>query len=172
MEWGPRALGGRSILADARSLKMKDVLNAKIKHREPFRPFAPSVMEDKIEMYFDLKQPTPFMLLVAPVKSTKPKIPAVTHVDNSARIQSVNEKQNPRYFKLIKAFYKLTGCPVIVNTSFNIRGEPIVCTPQDAYNCFMGTGMDYLVLNNFLLDKKEMKITEEHRQFKNKFELD
>jgi len=172
MEWGPRALGGRSILADARNPKMKDILNAKIKHREPFRPFAPSVMEDKLQMYFDLKKPTPFMLLVAPVKALKTKIPAVTHVDNSARIQSVNEKQNPRYYNLIKEFYKLTGCPVIVNTSFNIRGEPIVCNPEDAYNCFMGTGMDYLVLENFLIDKKEMKITEEHLKFKDKFEPD
>jgi len=171
-EWGPRALGSRSIIADARNPKTKDILNAKIKHREPFRPFAPTVMEDKIQDWFDLDQPSPFMLLVAQVKKNKQKIPAVTHLDNSARIQSVSEKQNYRYYNMIKEFYKLTGCPVIVNTSFNIRGEPIVCTYQDAYNCFMGTGMDYLVLENFILDKQQMKITEDHLKFKNKFQLD
>jgi len=164
MEWGPRALGGRSIIADARSSKMKDVLNTKIKHREPFRPFAPTVMEDKIGEWFEIDRPSPFMLLVAPVKKKKVKLSAITHVDNSARIQSVNEKQNPRYYQLIKEFYKLTGCPVIVNTSFNVRGEPIVCSPKEAYNCFMGTDMDYLVLENFLIDKKEMKITKEQKK--------
>lgn len=170
MEWGPRALGGRSIVADPRSQKMKDILNLKIKHREPFRPFAPTVMEDKTLEYFDLDRPSPFMLLVAQV--VKKKIPAVTHLDNTARIQTVNEKQNKRYYNLIKNFYKISGCPVIVNTSFNIRGEPIVCTPENAYNCFMGTDMDYLVLENFLLDKKDMKTTLEHKKFKDKFQLD
>jgi len=170
MEWGPRALGARSIIADPRSSKMQDILNLKIKHREPFRPFAPSVMEDKAGEYFDLNQPSPYMLLVAQVK--KKKIPAVTHVDNSARIQTVSEKQNSRYYNMIKAFYQLSGCPVIVNTSFNIRGEPIVNTPQQAYNCFMGTEMDFLVLENFLLDKTEMKVTAEHKKFKDKFALD
>jgi carbamoyltransferase len=172
MEWGPRALGARSILADPRSPKMKDILNLKIKHREPFRPFAPTVMEEKINDWFELDQPTPFMLLVAPVKKRKQKIPAVTHVDNSARIQSVSKKQNPCYWRLINEFYKLTGCPVVVNTSFNIRGEPIVCTPQDAYNCFMGTEMDYLVLENFLVNKKQMKVTQVHKKFKDKFKPD
>jgi len=172
MEWGPRALGGRSIIADPRNAKMKDILNVKIKHREPFRPFAPTVMEDKIQDWFEIDRPSPFMLLVAPVKKRKVKIPAVTHVDSSARIQSVNKKQNPRYYRLIKEFYKLTSCPVIINTSFNIRGEPIVCTPKEAYNCFMGTDMDYLVLESFLIDKKDMKVTKEHKKFKDKFEKD
>lgn len=172
MEWGPRALGNRSILADARSPKMQDILNAKIKHREPFRPFAPVVMEDKIQTYFDIKVPSPFMLLTAQVKKTKQPVPAITHVDNSARLQSVNIKENKRYYLLLKEFYKLTGCPVLVNTSFNIRGEPIVATPQEAYNCFMGTDMDYLVMDTFLLDKKKMKITEKHKKFKDKFEPD
>lgn len=172
MEWGPRALGNRSILADSRNPKMKDILNAKIKHREPFRPFAPGVMEDKMSQYFDLKTPTPFMLLTAQVKEDKQPMPAITHVDNSARIQSVTRKQNQRYYDLIREFYLLTGCPVLVNTSFNVRGEPIVCTPKDAYNCFVGTDMDYLVLGNFLLNKKDMKITQKHKAFKKQFKPD
>lgn len=172
MEWGPRALGNRSILADARNPKMKDILNAKIKHREPFRPFAPVVLEEKIKDYFELNIPTPFMLLTAQVKKTKPSIPAVTHVDNSARIQSISFTQNPRYYKLIKEFDRITGCPVLVNTSFNVRGEPIVRTPKEAYNCFMGTDMDYLGMDLLLLDKRKMRVTKNHRKFKEQFSLD
>ncbi len=172
MEWGPRALGSRSILADARNPKMQDILNDKIKHREPFRPFAPVVLEEEASKWFAIDRPSPFMLLVAPVKKRRQKIPAVTHVDQSARLETVNKKENPRYYGVIKEFFKLTKCPVLVNTSFNIRGEPIVCTPKDAYNCFMGTGIDYLILGNFLLSKKEMQIEKKHKKFKDKFELD
>ena len=173
MEWGPRALCNRSILADARSPQMKDILNIKIKHREPFRPFAPVVMEEKISGCFDLSNPSPFMLFTAQVKSGyKGKIPAITHVDNSARIQSISSKQNKLFYNLLKQFYKLTACPLLVNTSFNTRGEPIVLTPEDAYNCFMGTGMDFLVLGNFLLDKAEMRVTTKDRQFSKSFSLD
>lgn len=170
MEWGPRALGNRSILADPRNPKMQNILNAKVKHREPFRPFAPVVMEDKMQDYFKINVPSPFMLLTAPVK--KRTIPSVTHVNNSARLQSVNYQENKRYYLLLKEFYQLTGCPVLINTSFNVRGEPIVCTPREAYNCFMGTEMDYLVMENFLLDKKKMKLTEKDRKFKDKFQPD
>lgn len=173
MEWGPRALGGRSILADARSNQMQDILNIKIKHREPFRPFAPVIMEDKMPEYFDIRKPTPFMLFTAQVqKKQKGKVPTITHVDNSARVQSVNIKQNKLFYKLLKQFYNLTGCPLIVNTSFNIRGEPIVLEPEDAYNCFMGTEMDYLVMGNYLLEKKTMKVTSKHKEFKQSFKLD
>ncbi len=156
MEFGPRALGNRSILADARHPENRDRVNLKIKFRESFRPFAPSVLAEQATEYFDLNQPSPYMLLVAQVHSDKQTIPAVTHVDGSARVQTVAENENPKFYRLIKAFYKLTGCPVIINTSFNVRGEPIVCTPQDAFRCFLHTNMDYLVLGNFLLDKKAM----------------
>jgi len=175
MEFGPRALGARSIIADARSEKMQSILNLKIKFRESFRPFAPSVLEEKSGDFFNLKSPSPYMLLVAQVnedkinqeskKATAQKfdklkvkrsvVPAITHVDYSARIQTVSEETNPVYYNIIKYFDELTGCPVVINTSFNIRGEPIVCTPQDAYRCFMCTDMDYLVLGNFIFSKKE-----------------
>jgi carbamoyltransferase len=175
MEYGPRALGNRSILGDARNPEMQKKMNLKIKYREGFRPFAPTVLEEDIHDYFDLDRSSPYMLLVIPVKEERrrplPKnydemqhydklyhlrsdIPSITHIDYSARIQSVNKKTNPRYWKLIHEFKKQTGYGVIVNTSFNVRGEPIVCTPDDAYRCFMRTEMDYLVLGNFLLDKK------------------
>ena len=157
MEYGPRALGNRSIIADARNKDNWQKVNLKIKFRESFRPFAPTVLEERIPDYFDLDRPTPYMLLVADVHPDKrDEIPAVTHVDGSARIQSVNRDQNEKYYDLIKAFEQKTGCGVIINTSFNVRGEPIVRSPEDAINCFLNTHMDYLVLGNYLLDKKEM----------------
>lgn len=175
MEFGPRALGARSILADPRSRIMQSQLNLKIKFRESFRPFAPAVKEEKAKQYFDLDRPSPYMLLVSKIQDKlqiqtdettqgleklhqiRSSIPAVTHVDYSARVQTVNEKTNPEFYHLLDAFEKLTGCPVLVNTSFNVRGEPIVCTPEDAYRCFMGTDMDYLVLGNILLSKADQK---------------
>lgn len=173
MEFGPRALGARSIIGDARSEKMQEVLNLKIKFRESFRPFAPSVLSGRVNEYFDLNSESPYMLLVAPVKDKhilpeaknnkqkglgylkvkRSSIPAITHVDFSARVQTVHQETNPTYYKIIENFEKLTDCAVIINTSFNIRGEPIVCTHQDAYRCFMVTNMDYLVLGHFVLDK-------------------
>jgi carbamoyltransferase len=173
MEFGPRALGARSIIGDARSVAMQSVLNLKIKFRESFRPFAPSVLEHRTRDYFELDQPSPYMLLVADVKSSqidpvsrqtkkegidklkvrRSTIPAVTHVDYSARIQTVDKATNPRYYRIIEEMDRLSGCPVIINTSFNIRGEPIVGSPQDAYRCFMCTNMDYLVIGNYLFDK-------------------
>lgn len=175
MEFGPRALGARSVIADARSQEMQSILNLKVKFRESFRPFAPSVLEEKAGEYFDLTCPSPYMLLVSPVREDKTSvgnaqervpetilerlkqkrsvIPAVTHVDYSARIQTVSREVNPLYYNIIEEFFKRTGCPVIINTSFNIRGEPIVCTPQDAYQCFMCTDMDYLVMSNCIFDK-------------------
>jgi carbamoyltransferase len=172
MEYGPRALGNRSILADPRNPENQDRVNLKIKFREDFRPFAPTVLEECLNDYFDIDRPSPFMLLVCQVKDNPSPIPAVTHKDYSARIQSVSKTQNPFYHRLIKEFKHQTGCGVLINTSFNVRGEPIVCTPQDAYNCFMGTNMDYLAIGNFLLDKKKMKISKTHKEFKDKFELD
>lgn len=154
MEFGPRALGNRSIIADARNKENWQKVNLKIKFRESFRPFAPTVLEDKAENYFELRgYPSPYMLLVAQVK--KQDVPAVTHIDNSARIQTINRHENSRYYDLINEFYKQTGCPVIINTSFNVRGEPIVCTPQDAFNCFVNTEMDYLVLGNHIIAKTD-----------------
>jgi carbamoyltransferase len=172
MEFGPRALGGRSIIADARSETMQSALNLKIKFRESFRPFAPSVLREKVSDYFDLHSDSPYMLMVADVRADKrlsiedknhegiaklnlkrSLIPAVTHVDYSARIQTVDGESNPFYYDIIKAFDELTGCPVIINTSFNVRGEPIVCTPADAYRCFMSTNLDYLVMGPYLFDK-------------------
>ena len=172
MEFGPRALGCRSILGDARSPEMQSVINLKIKYRESFRPFAPSVLREHVSEWFELDVDSPYMLLVADVapekriavnesglqglqklKAKRSEIPAVTHVDGSARIQTVTRESNPLYWEIIEAFRKLTGCPVIVNTSFNVRGEPIVCTPEDSYRCFMGTEMDYLVLETFVLRK-------------------
>ena len=193
MEFGPRALGSRSIVGDARSPKMQSVMNLKIKFRESFRPFAPTVLRDSVSGYFELDCDSPYMLLVAPVREERrlkmsteqeqmfgidklnvPRsdIPAVTHVDYSARIQTVSEEDNRRYYQIIKEFERLTGYSVIVNTSFNVRGEPIVCTPEDAYLCFMRTEMDYLVLGNFLLDKKEQKPLKDDVDWRKTFELD
>jgi len=152
MEWGPRALGNRSILADPRNEKMKDILNEKIKHRESFRPFAPSILEEYVSDYFDLNIPSPYMLLVSKVKKPH-EIPAVTHVDGTGRLQTVSKKSNPLYYDLIKEFQKITGVPVIVNTSMNVRGEPIVNTPEQAYNMLLKTDMDYLVLGNFVVKR-------------------
>ncbi|HEY4517433.1 MAG TPA: carbamoyltransferase [Candidatus Paceibacterota bacterium] len=174
MEFGPRALGNRSILADARNKENWQKVNLKIKYRESFRPFAPAVLEEKAEEYFALKgHKSPYMLLVAPVIQSS--IPAVTHVDNSARIQTVSKKQNERFYELIREFYRQTGCPVVINTSFNVRSEPIVCTPHDAYHCFVNTEMDYLVLGNYLIGKKENSQLEKEREtskYINTFELD
>ena len=193
MEFGPRALGGRSIIGDPRSAKMQSVMNLKIKYRESFRPFAPSVLAERVSDYFELDRPSPYMLLVAMVKEDlrlpvsaeqqqlfgieklnvpRSQIPAVTHVDYSARIQTVHKETNPRYYDLICHFESLTGCAVLVNTSFNVRGEPIVCTPEDAYRCFMRTEMDYLVLENLLLAKEEQPVWERDEAWKTEFELD
>lgn len=193
MEFGPRALGNRSIIGDARSAKMQATMNIKIKFREGFRPFAPSVLSEKVADYFEMKNESPYMLLVADVKKERQKemtgeqkklfgidklnilrsdIPAVTHIDYSARIQTVQKESNPRYHKLISEFEKQTGYAVVVNTSFNVRGEPIVCSPQDAYRCFMRTDIDYLVLENFLLNKTEQKQLENDVDWKKEFVLD
>ncbi len=193
MEFGPRALGGRTIIGDARSSETQKTINLKIKYRESFRPFAPSVREENISEYFEIDRPSPYMLLVADVKSqrqlkmskeqesyfgldklniTRSEIPAVTHVDYSARIQSVNKNTNPRYHEMLTKFNEKYGCPVVVNTSFNVRGEPIVCTPKDAYLCFMRTEMDYLILNNFLLKKSDQKLLENDTDWRFEFELD
>ncbi len=172
MEFGPRALGNRSILADARNPANKDVVNLKIKFRESFRPFAPSVIAERCSEYFDLDCETPYMLLVAQVRPDKRQIPSVTHVDGSARIQSVTRDENPLYYDLIREFDRQTGCPVIINTSFNVRGEPIVCTPHDAYLCFMRTRMDYLVMDQFLLDKKGQPDLTDDIDWEREFPLD
>jgi carbamoyltransferase len=193
MEFGPRALGNRSIIGDARSSKMQSTMNLKIKFRESFRPFAPSVLRERVSEYFDVDVDSPYMLLVANVKEERQKnmsdsekqlfgidklniqrsdIPAITHVDYSARLQTVHSDTNPLYHKLIKKFEENSGCAVIINTSFNVRGEPIVCTPQDAYRCFMRTDMDYLVLGNYLFDKKEQQPLEKDTDWKKEFELD
>ena len=193
MEFGPRALGARSILGDPRSQTMQKVMNLKIKYRESFRPFAPSVLADRVSDYFELDRRSPYMLLVAPVKDEiripmtdeqeklfgidklnvpRSQIPAITHVDYSARIQTVHEDTNPRYYDLLKHFETRTGCPLLVNTSFNVRGEPIVCTPEDAYRCFMRTEMDYLALENFLLAKGDQPQWEKDDSWKDEFELD
>lgn len=193
MEFGPRALGARSIIGDARSKKMQSTMNLKIKFRESFRPFAPSVIEEKISEYFEIDKPSPYMLLVADVKkerqidltedeqklfgidklnTIRSDIPAITHVDYSARIQSVNKDTNKLYHELISEFDKQNNCAVIVNTSFNVRGEPIVCTPEEAFTCFMRTDMDYLIMGRYLLNKKEQKPLEEKTNWKKEFELD
>jgi carbamoyltransferase len=193
MEFGPRALGNRSILGDARNPEMQKKLNLKIKYREGFRPFAPSVLEEDIGEYFELDRPSPYMLLVAPVREDRQMalpagyhdqplyerlyflrsdLPAITHIDYSARIQSVSRDTNPRYWELINEFKKLTGYGVIVNTSFNVRGEPIVCTPSDAYRCFMRTEMDFLVLGNYLLDKKQQPALVDKSDWRSEFKLD
>lgn len=160
MEWGPRALGARSILSNPCNPKMQEILNLKVKHREKFRPFAPVVCYEDAPKYFVTDQPVPdptdFMLMVYPIKKQwQNKIPAVTHIDGSGRLQSIKQKQNPLYHDLIKEFGKLSGIPILINTSFNIRGEPIVCTPNDAYKCMMGTGIDYLVIDNFLIKRDD-----------------
>ena len=152
MEWGPRALGNRSILADPRRKDMKDILNEKIKHRESFRPFAPSILEEHVSEYFEMNIPSSYMLMVAPVKKPE-KIPAVTHVDGTGRLQTVSKNSNPLYYKLISEFYSLTGVPVIINTSMNVKGEPIVNTPEQAYNMLTKTDMDCIFLRNFLVRK-------------------
>ena len=152
MEWGPRALGNRSILADPRNAKMKDILNEKIKHREAFRPFAPCILEEYTSEYFDIDISSPYMLLVAPVKKPE-KIPAVTHVDGTSRLQTVSKYVNPLFYDLINEFYKITGVPVLVNTSMNVRGEPIVNTIEQAYNMITKTDMDYIVLGNHIVTK-------------------
>ncbi len=193
MEFGPRALGGRSIIGDPRNQKMQSLMNQKIKYRESFRPFAPSVLEEDVKNQFEINIKSPYMLFVANLKKElcnkttdkenklfgieklnvlRSKLPAITHVDYSARIQTVNKKTNPRYYKLIKAFKSRTNCPVIINTSFNVRGEPIVCTPQDAYRCFMRTEMDVLVLENHILYKKNQPNIEKNEQWMQEFELD
>lgn len=193
MEYGPRALGNRSILGDARHPEMQKKLNLKIKYREGFRPFAPSVLEECIHDFFELDRPSPYMLLVAPVRKERrnpfPRdyhsrplydrlyylrsdVPAITHIDFSARIQSVNKNVNPRYWKLIDAFRRRTGYGVIVNTSFNVRGEPIVCSPEDAYRCFMGTEMDYLVMGDFLFKKEDQPHYTDRDYWRQKYELD
>jgi carbamoyltransferase len=157
MEWGPRALGNRSILADARRDDMKDVVNHAVKLREGFRPFAPACLDEEVNDWFDMKglKDSPYMLFVVPVKEDKrTKIPAVTHVDGSARVQTVTAAQNPRFHKLLQAFYKRTGVPVFMNTSFNVKGEPIVNTPQDAVRCFLNTQIDMLVLEDVVIEKR------------------
>lgn len=155
MEFGPRALGNRSILADARNPDMKDIVNSKIKFRESFRPFAPSVLAERVSDHFETDCPSPFMLLVSAVKKDRQVIPAVTHIDGTARVQTVDRVDNELYYDLIEEFYKLTGVPMVLNTSFNVRGEPVVCTPTEAYNCFRKTGIDYLIMGSFLLSKQE-----------------
>jgi carbamoyltransferase len=172
MEFGPRALGGRSILADPRDPEMRDTLNMKIKFREGFRPFAPSVLADKASEWFEIDCDSPYMLLVAQVHEDKRVIPAVTHVDGSARLQTVTRAESPLYYDLIAEFERITGVPVIINTSFNVRGEPIVCTPHDAYLCFMRTNMDYLVLGSHLLDKKQQPPLKEDVDWRTLYELD
>ena len=192
MEFGPRALGGRSIIADPRSEKMQKELNLKVKFRESFRPFAPSILIEDVSNWFDLKNESPYMLLVADVKKDlqipmskedqtlfgidklnikRSSIPAVTHVDYSARIQTVDKETNPRYHNLLKKFKEITGCPVLVNTSFNVRGEPIVCSIKDAFNCFMGTNLDILVCENFILYKNDQK-TNLEQNYQVKFDSD
>jgi len=192
MEFGPRALGGRSILGDPRSPKMQSVLNLKVKYRESFRPFAPSVLREQVADWFALNDDSPYMLLVADVVESRRKtmskeqerlfgiaklnvprsdIPAVTHVDYSARIQTVHRETNPRYYALISKFYELTGCPVVVNTSFNVRGEPIVCTPGDAFRCFMGTEIELLAMGNCLM-RKEVQDPALRQNYEDKFDLD
>jgi len=192
MEFGPRALGGRSILGDPRSEKMQKELNLKIKFRESFRPFAPSVLKEEVSNWFDLNEDSPYMLLVANIKKElqipmtksqeslfgieklnikRSKIPAITHVDYSARIQTVKKDTNLIYYKLIKRFNEITGCPILINTSFNIRGEPIVCSVEDAFKCFMGTNLDILVIENYVLYKIEQK-SSLIKDYQNKFELD
>ncbi len=192
MEFGPRALGGRSIIADPRSSKMQKTLNMKVKYRESFRPFAPSILREDLDKWFDLDCDSPYMLLVACISNDKKipmtekelelfgieklniprsSVPAITHVDYSARIQTVHKNSNPFFYAILKKFKDITGCPILVNTSFNVRGEPIVCTPKDAFKCFMGTELDYLVIENFLLSKKNQDKSL-YTNYEDKYELD
>jgi carbamoyltransferase len=192
MEFGPRALGARSILGDPRSSSMQKNLNLKVKYRESFRPFAPSVLREDVSEWFNINSDSPYMLLVSSINKKKcvsmteeqkklfgidklnikrSEIPAVTHVDYSARIQTVHENTNKRYYELLKKFKEITNCPVLVNTSFNVRGEPIVNTPLDAFNCFMGTDLDKLVIGNFYLDKKKQNQNLK-KDYSKEFELD
>jgi carbamoyltransferase len=193
MEFGPRALGARSIIGDARSPRMQSVMNLKIKYRESFRPFAPSVLRENVSEWFDLDTDSPYMLLVAGVREdrrrrmtegeerlwgierlnvARSEIPAVTHVDYTARVQTVRRESNPLYWEIIEAFRQRTGCPVVVNTSFNVRGEPIVCTPADSYRCFMRTEMDALVLENFILEKAGQPEFADRADWRKEFALD
>jgi carbamoyltransferase len=193
MEFGPRALGARSIIGDARSITMQSVMNLKIKYRESFRPFAPSILKEKASEYFAIDRESPYMLLVAPVVEEKQipmseveqnlfgieklnvarsEIPAVTHIDYSARIQTVDRTTNPLYYDLIRRFSDRTGCPLVINTSFNVRGEPIVCRPEEAYRCFMRTEMDCLAIGSFLLAKKDQPASQQDSDWKKEFELD
>jgi len=193
MEFGPRALGARSIIGDARSAAMQSIMNLKIKYRESFRPFAPSVLRENVADWFELNYDSPYMMLVADVvpcrrremseeekglfgisklNIKRSEIPAVTHVDYSARIQTVRRETNPLYWEIIEAFRQKTGCPVIVNTSFNVRGEPIVCTPEDSYRCFMRTEMDFLVLETCVLDKKDQPAFADEVDWRSQFKLD
>ena len=193
MEFGPRALGSRSIIGDARSKEMQSLMNLKIKFRESFRPFAPSVLRERVSNYFEMDVESPYMLLVAPIKEDKrvpmteeqqklfgieklnvprSEVPAITHIDYSARVQTVSREDNPEYYDMISKFEDITGCPVIINTSFNVRGEPIVCSPAHAYLCFMRTNMDYLVMGNFVLDKKDQPELKGDTDWRKEFELD
>ena len=193
MEFGPRALGSRSIIGDARSPKMQSVMNLKIKFRESFRPFAPAVLRERVSDYFEFDQESPYMLMVAPVREERripmteeqkalfgieklnvPRsdVPAITHVDYSARLQTVDGESNPVFYDMIKKFEKLTGSPVIINTSFNVRGEPIVQSPEQAYTCFMRTEMDYLALGPILVDKTNQPKFEEDKDWRKEFALD
>ena len=193
MEFGPRALGGRSIIGDPRNEQMQSIMNLKIKYRESFRPFAPSVLEEDVANQFEMNVKSPYMLLVAPIKNKlckkmtkeqqklfgieklripRSSLPAITHVDYSARVQTVNKETNPRYYKLINTFKQKTGCPTIVNTSFNVRGEPIVRTPEDAYRCFMRTEIDVLVLQNQILFKTDQPKKDKDEKWKQEFDLD
>ena len=193
MEFGPRALGARSIIGDARSARMQETMNLKIKFRESFRPFAPSVLREKVSEYFEMEAESPYMLLVAPVRKSKrlelnagddkllglerlkvvrSQIPAVTHIDYSARVQTVRRDTNPLFYDTIKRFDEKYGCPVIINTSFNVRGEPVVCTPEHAYMCFMRTNMDYLVMGNILLEKTSQKPLDKDIDWLKEYELD
>jgi carbamoyltransferase len=192
MEFGPRALGARSILGDARSPTMQKLLNLKVKFRESFRPFAPSVLREHVGEWFELDEDSPYMLLVADVRPehrvamtaeqrqlfgidrlnvARSSIPAVTHVDYSARVQTVHRDTNPRYHALLTRFNELTHCPVLVNTSFNVRGEPIVCTPEDSFHCFMGTDIEVLVVGNAYLEK-ERQPKQLRQRYEDRFELD
>jgi len=192
MEFGPRALGARSILGDARSPQMQSVLNLKVKFRESFRPFAPSVLREDVSKWFDMDSDSPYMLLVADIikecqlpmteeqkqlfgieklNVPRSKIPAITHVDYSARIQTVHKETNPRYHKLLSVFKSQTDCPVLINTSFNVRGEPIVCTPEDAFRCFMGTGIEALAIGKCLL-RKEAQPSDLKKNYTEMFDLD
>jgi carbamoyltransferase len=192
MEFGPRSLGARSILGDPRSPTMQRNLNLKVKYRESFRPFAPAVLREDVADWFELESDSPYMLVVADVRKerrramnaaeqllfgidklnvSRSEIPAVTHIDYSARIQTVSETTNPLFHRLLKEFKRLTGCPVLVNTSFNVRGEPIVCTPEDAFRCFMGTEIERLAVGNFYL-RKEDQDPGLRQNYKDRFELD